>query len=293
MDEKLENNNETNNIKTAQLQNHNSYYDSFCNNCGKNGHLFHQCKIPITSFGIIAFRLNKNRVHEFLMISRRDTLGYIDFMRGKYSPYDTYYIINMMKQMTVTEKENLKTKSFNELWTDIWGEEKLSNQYKTEEIISKEKYNLLKNGIMTKRGFLTLNNLLDESSNYGLWNEPEWGFPKGRRNYHEKDYDCALREFTEETGFQTTKMKNIHNILPFEETFTGSNYKSYKHKYYLMYMPFEHSETNGKYEKTEVSEIAWKTYEECVSSIRSYNLEKTRLITNIQCCLLKYKTMFS
>ena len=29
---------------------------TFCNNCGKIGHLFHQCKIPITSIGIIAFR---------------------------------------------------------------------------------------------------------------------------------------------------------------------------------------------------------------------------------------------
>ncbi len=27
-----------------------------CNNCGKQGHSFHQCKLPITSYGIIAFR---------------------------------------------------------------------------------------------------------------------------------------------------------------------------------------------------------------------------------------------
>ena len=29
----------------------------FCNNCGKLGHLFHQCKVPITSIGIIALRV--------------------------------------------------------------------------------------------------------------------------------------------------------------------------------------------------------------------------------------------
>ena len=28
---------------------------NFCNNCGKHGHLFHQCKNPITSIGIIVF----------------------------------------------------------------------------------------------------------------------------------------------------------------------------------------------------------------------------------------------
>ena len=29
--------------------------NNFCNNCGKHGHLFHQCKNPITSIGIIVF----------------------------------------------------------------------------------------------------------------------------------------------------------------------------------------------------------------------------------------------
>ena len=29
---------------------------NYCNNCGKTGHLFHNCKMPITSLGVIAFR---------------------------------------------------------------------------------------------------------------------------------------------------------------------------------------------------------------------------------------------
>jgi hypothetical protein len=53
-------------------------YEHFCNNCGKNGHMFNQCKLPITSFGVIAFRMNQNGQYEFLMIRRKDTLGYID-----------------------------------------------------------------------------------------------------------------------------------------------------------------------------------------------------------------------
>jgi len=61
--------------------------DNYCNNCGKYGHLYHQCKTPITSFGIIVFRI-KNDIPQYLMIRRKDTLGYIDFMRGKYSAYN-------------------------------------------------------------------------------------------------------------------------------------------------------------------------------------------------------------
>ena len=32
----------------------------FCNNCGKQGHLFNQCKNPIISSGIVAFRKKQN-----------------------------------------------------------------------------------------------------------------------------------------------------------------------------------------------------------------------------------------
>ena len=81
----------------------------------------------------------------------------------------------------------------------------------------------------------------------------------------------------------------MQNILPFEEIFTGSNYKSYKHKYYLMYMKYDDSMISANYQKDEVSQMIWKTYDECVSCIRSYNLEKLRLIRNIHNSLKKYK----
>ena len=67
------------------------------------------------------------------------------------------------------------------------------------------------------------------------WTETEWEFPKGRRNYKEKDLECALREFEEETGILSSKLSVIENVLPFEEIFIGSNHKSYKHKYFLAY----------------------------------------------------------
>jgi 8-oxo-dGTP pyrophosphatase MutT (NUDIX family) len=262
--------------------------DNYCNNCGKYGHLYHQCKTPITSFGIIAFRMNKG-VPEYLMIRRKDTLGYIDFMRGKYSPYNKYYIMNMLKQMTYVEKEKLRNNDFDFLWKDLWGNIHISNQYKTEEIVSKEKFQLLTQGILNKDEKYTLIDLINESNKYTIWYEPEWGFPKGRRNYQESDFESAIREFTEETGYSIKKLKNVQNILPFEEIFTGSNYKSYKHKYYLMYMKYDDSMISANYQKDEVSQMCWKTYDECVSCIRSYNLEKLRLIRNIYNSLKKYK----
>ena len=259
--------------------------DNYCNNCGKNGHLYHQCKLPITSIGIVAFRM-KNNNPEFLMIRRKDTLGHVDFMRGKYSVNNKDYLLNMLNQMTITEKENLKIYDFDTLWRNIWGNSNsLSNQYKNEESVSREKYNLLKKGFEYENKLHTLNDLIDESNKSSQWVESEWGFPKGRRNHKESDYDCAIREFTEETGYNAKLLENIQNIIPYEEIFTGSNYKSYKHKYFVMYMKINNTLCENDFDPTEVSKMEWKTYEQCISSIRDYNVEKKRVLTKIYECI--------
>lgn len=262
--------------------------EQYCNNCGKPGHLYHQCKMPITSIGIIVFRIYENQI-QYLMIRRRDTLGYIDFMRGKYSIYNKGYILNMIKQMTDYEKNNLITKNFDDLWKGLWGKEDISNQYKTEEFFSREKFNSLKYGVVCKDDSYSIDTLVDEANSYSKWEEPEWGFPKGRRNYQEKDFECALREFAEETGFNINHLNNIENLLPFEEIFAGSNYKSYKHKYYLTHMATSNTLNMNNYEKTEVSKMEWKTYDECIKCIRPYNLEKIRLIKCINATITSFR----
>ena len=265
--------------------------DNYCNNCGKSGHVFHQCKLPITSIGIIVFRHGHTveRTIEYLMICRKDTLGFIDFLRGKYSVYNKSYILNMMLQMTDDEKVRLNNLDFNELWNSIWGSEELSNQYKTEEIISKEKFNSLKHGILNKNDFYKLSDIIDESNRYDRWTEPEWGFPKGRRNYQEKDIECAMREFQEETGIN--KVRFIDNLIPYEEIFTGSNYKSYKHKYFMGYMDYKDTLVTENFERSEVSKMEWKTYDECIEAIRPYNLEKKRTMFNIHSTLNNYRLL--
>ena len=265
----------------------------YCNNCGKNGHLFHQCKLPITSYGIIAFRENPlNNSLEYLMIRRKDTLGFVDFMRGKYSIYNKDYILNMIKQMTNAEKTRLITLPFSKLWEDLWGIS-ISKEtsckghifsskidiYKMEEQNSKSKFESLKLGVYTKSDFYNLEELINMTE--PIWTEPEWGFPKGRRNYQEHDYDCAVREFCEETGYSIEQIISINNLQPFEEIFTGSNYKSYKHKYYLTFMKYEDSLNSLGMQSSEVSELRWMTFEQCCLSIRSYNIEKLKVLTAV------------
>lgn len=255
---------------------------TYCNNCGKSGHMCHNCKIPITSLGVIAFRSN-NGVIEYLMIRRKETLGYIDFMRGKYQINDREYIKNLLKQLTNEEKKNVMETHFDELWKRIWGDDGYNNKYKMEETTSKSKFNMLKTGSISLD--YTLKELIAETTDD--WIEQEWGFPKGRRNYQEKDYECAVREFCEETGYNTNAIEPISNIMPYEEIFTGSNYKSYKHKYFLMYMKMSETNDTNNYQKSEVSKMEWGSLENCLSKIRDYNLEKKYIIKKVDKCLNK------
>jgi ADP-ribose pyrophosphatase YjhB (NUDIX family) len=119
------------------------------------------------------------------------------------------------------------------------------------------------------------------SSSTTSWCEPEWEFPKGRRNPGEKDIECAIREFSEETGYSEKDIHLIENVLPFEEVFIGSNQKVYKQKYYLAFNK-NNLDILDKFQKSEVSKVSWLTYEECIDIIRFYNVEKKDLLTNIE-----------
>jgi 8-oxo-dGTP pyrophosphatase MutT (NUDIX family) len=259
---------------------------TICNNCGKQGHMFYQCKLPITSYGIILFRSSKEGI-QFLMIRRKDSFGYIDFIRGKYSANNLSQMNRIIDQMSLNEKERILTLPFETLWIEMWG--KSNVHYKNEEFTSKKKFDSISEGILFNDKLVTLKDIVEMSKT--KWRETEWEFPKGRRNQKEKDLDCALREFEEETGISRTDIKIIENVLPFEELFIGSNHKSYKHKYFLafMYNTKDIDSSLNNFQKTEVSKLEWKTVEDCLESIRPYNLEKRELIQNINKVLQEYR----
>jgi 8-oxo-dGTP pyrophosphatase MutT (NUDIX family) len=261
-----------------------STYD-FCNNCGKTGHLYHQCKKPITSTGIVLFRNNSvENKFEYLMICRKDTLGYVDFLRGKYPINNRIFIKNLINEMTTKEKEKIVSTPFKELWKNLWGA-RVTMQYKNEEKMSEDKFNLLKYGISSKNDKFCLQDLIDESNTN--WDQPEWGFPKGRRNHMENDLNCGIREFEEETGIDKENIDIIKNLLPIEEIFTGSNLKSYKHKYYLANIKNDKIDTCN-YQKSEVSNMKWFSLEKSKNIIRPYNYERIELIEQVDKILHKY-----
>ena len=261
---------------------------NICQNCAKSGHLFHQCKLPIISYGIVVFRPSSKGL-QFLMIRRKDSFGYIDLIRGKYACHNIDQIQKSVDEMSISEKEQLLTEPFDKLWSNLWGLSNGGMNYRGEEVSSAKKFDIIKNGIMVNNEEFTLHNIIERSTT--AWSETEWEFPKGRRNFQEKDLECALREFEEETGYSSRDIIVVENVLPFEEMFIGSNHKSYKHKYFLAYMndPNEIVDNVYGFQKTEVSKLEWKTIDECLESIRPYNLEKKQVIININKVLQEYR----
>jgi len=237
----------------------------------------------LTSYGIVVYRITNNK-KEYLMVRRKNSFGYIDFIRGKYSLQNLHQIQNMIDEMSLEEKNNLLTYSFEDLWYQMWGNNNI--KYKIEENTSIKKFEELKKGVYFNSQLITLNILINNSST--KWKETEWEFPKGKKNYQEHEINCALREFEEETGNDIKNLYIIENLAPFEEIFMGTNNKTYKNKYFVGQMK-ENINILNNFQTNEISKIEWKTLEDCLTNIRFYHFEKKQLIVNIDFMLKKYQ----
>ena len=71
----------------------------YCNNCGNEGHLYRQCKLPVLSYGVLLFTNDK----KLLMIQRKDSISYIEFLRGKYKLGDDTYILRLLDTCSTGE----------------------------------------------------------------------------------------------------------------------------------------------------------------------------------------------
>ena len=276
----------------------------YCSNCNKIGHTLKQCNEPITSIGIFCFKLTENiknifsnninyvnyydfdnnynlnisnifkfnkynKMIQFLLVKRKHSLNYIDFIKGKYDINKINDILNMLNYMSKNEVDNIKNLTFNELWNNLWDKTANSKIYNNEMLLSRDKFNTLK-----------LNGIMDEIINISTpYDTPEWEIPKGRREYNEKNIDCAIREFKEETSLDITDYNILNCINPIHDNFTGTNNKEYKH---IFYVGMAKNDTiNINTINNEIDEIKWCYWDEVLQLLRPYNENKIKIITSI------------
>ena len=244
---------------------------SVCSNCGKPGHFFRECHEPITSLGIVAFRRSGENPTQFLLVRRRVSIGFIEIMRGKYENRDPKGIQALIDQATVAERDQLATRSFADLWRDLWNGT-ASRRYMAEYEHAKAKFEVLRS-----RGALAA----AIAASTTAWTEPEWGFPKGRRSSSETEIACALRETYEEAGVASKDLRIVDRV-PLLEEYTGSNGIEYRHRYWLAEAPATlevRMDPRNLDQVREISDVRWCTLEEGTSLIREYNREKRAVLT--------------
>ncbi len=283
---------------------------NLCLNCGKSGHQFKSCDEPVISYGIICFNINSalkisnksienyfynkfidieefnysnlnNITHiphfydkiKILMIRRKNSMNYIEFLRGKYDPGNIEHLNKLFKLMTRDENIKILHSNFDSLWTELWKETAKSKLYQKEYNLSKIKFEELK-----QNNFFELLN----EENLSEYTEAEWGFPKGRRNSNEKNIGCAIREFNEETSLSLDHLHILERLSCAEEQYVGTNGISYKHIYYLASSDDELELTiNNDNQIYEIGDMGWFTIPDAIEKIRSYNDKKIKMIHQI------------
>ena len=300
---------------------------SFCTNCSKSNHEYKECRDPVTSYGIILINFknqlanfnkdfidliksgNKFELDEygikvnsykdiekfsmysnlidFLMIQRKHTLGYIEFIRGRYNIDNIDGIVYLFQQMTPHEIELIAKNDFDKLWKDFWGNSPPTHQYAyNEHEKSKEKFNILKNEEDELSLSFYVNNVRS------AWAQSEWGFPKGRRNKQEENLTCAKREFEEESDYKDTDYIILDNINPIVEDFIGTNGVKYRHIYYLALnnkdintIKINH---NNEHQHNEVGDIKFFNYDEGIKIIRPYHTAKKKVLTMVYMFIIEF-----
>lgn len=280
-----------------------------CTNCNQVGHTYKYCLSPVNSYGIIAFRVRDtnwtlakglkansgatlNGIDdiiqniEFLLIQRKDSLRFVDFVRGKYDINNTTYLKQLLSNMTHEERAFLRTTTFEDMWKRVWGSSTVRN-YKNDYDLSKQHFTTITT--LQEDGKTILEKLLEETTT--SWVTPEWGFPKGRRNPKEDDKSCAIREFEEETGISCDKIAVVSNMEPLSETFFGDNNVHYCHKYYLAYIPVGINYatiSTHPHMSREIGDIGWFTIDEALGRIRSENVEKREILLRVSGIIRNY-----
>lgn len=259
----------------------------YCNNCGGRGHVFKTCKDPITSCGVLLLR----EIHEpmklpadpsnvsVLMVKRKDSMAYMEFIRGKYPMEPLTLVKRLISNMTIHEQKRITTEEFDTLWTDMWGKGRDTRSIEYE--VSKRQYEALDRQTLIKE-------------NASKYTDPEWGFPKGRRMKGETDVDCAVREFWEETNIPS----EAYEVLPaksYTEIFTGTNDVKYKHVYFIAVLKdsklINTSQKLTPMQKREVSEVSWKTLKQSKEITRPHYVERKKILETVEREIQTYQTV--
>jgi 8-oxo-dGTP pyrophosphatase MutT (NUDIX family) len=268
-----------------------------CANCGCMGHIYKTCNHPVISYGIICYQLvydpQTNSICPlYLMVQRKDSLSFVEFIRGKYDINNKTYILKLFSNMIEDERERIHNSDFDTLWKNMWCKnpaDETNKNFTKEYNEASQKFDMLKNGFLIKSSggdliYFNIDYIINNTK--AQYSETEWGFPKGRRNINEDDVSCAIREFKEEAGIPLKQIRFCQDMKPYEEIFSGMNKVRYKHVYYIAkYNPLDARPILAA--TKEIKCVQWFNYKEAQEHIRTQNVERKELLKRLNACIMR------
>ncbi len=280
------------NFQELKRRNRKKPNTQYCNNCGLYGHPYRKCVQPITSYGIICYKIVDKNIF-YIVVKRRNSLAFTEFLRGRYrlpskDPSAIDYISMLLSKMTFSEQKLLLTQDFDKLWDDLWPHNK--DKHKKEKIRCLKQFEELNKGLFVNEENVNLEFLINKTNT--VFDDSEWGFPKGKRKADETNEECASREFCEETNFDYAEFNILQQMDTYTELFTGSNNKNYRNIYYIAECINKDKELiineNNLEQAGEIDAIEWCSAKKCLEKFRDYYPIRKNIISDIDIILKNY-----
>ena len=209
-----------------------------------------------TSYGVICFcDLPGDLTRRVLLVRRRDTVGFVEFVRGNSS--ERGILPDIVDEMTNSEKELIVCGAPDDIWNAL-------GEYRGK---AHKRIKAIRRIGRLQAGGVLRDAVAKSGTN---WTEQEWEIPKGRKMVGETDCHAACREFEEETRMRSGEYI-VLPISPVLEEFTGSDKIRYRHVYYVAIAGTPGSagfDPSDLVQKPEISAVRWVSEAESLSLIR-------------------------
>lgn len=242
------------------------------------------------SYGLICCRKRPDAEVEFLMIEKRYTHAFFNFVFGRYHKNDKQQLRTLFNNMTIAEKLSIQTLQFESIWKQLLVNLPHFTQfYKLKKIRENNNYDDAKNFELKQAKFYTtfsydkyryLKSLLNNTTNA----EPLWEPPKGRSIESESGVQTAIREFKEETNINHTQY-TIHDVKPIRQVFYTGKIR-HEHHYFIATINdynFEPKMLFSNFEQSiEVGNIRWISLSK-MRLLNNNNIAKNRILNLLAC----------
>ncbi len=235
------------------------------------------------SCGIACCR--KKRVLEFLLVQKKNSYAFANFVFGKYS--DDKSIIDLFDNMTVDEKFIILSFNFDQIWYELLSDRKSRTCFDLRDCASiNQTLHAVKqnNDFYSRKKKIFYDTFTETKLRRLLTNrksiERRWEFPKGRHEKDETYIQCANREFQEETGLSNKDYK-VHD-LKFITSSHDSNNTTYISNYIIATAQKDISHLFNCSSAREISGIAWMSFNQ-IASLKQPRLLK--IAKKVQSCV--------